>query len=208
MILIDMSGTIVDTDSIMPKVHQEVRFPLFRKAGFGGSCEQLMDVFREVNRELIQRVHFFEDYPKEVAKKLELKLPPGFAVEQSQAFRDFFVKEVRPVEGVREGLAELAKMDDLVLFTNSFDELVVPILERFELLNHFADLVCIGGTGLNKKHGHVFPELKARGAWAIVGDKPESDGLGEKHGIRFVDVRKGWPAVVKEIRALKRGGQV
>ena len=38
-----------------------------------------------------------------------------------------------------------------------------------------------------------------RGAWAIVGDSPKKDGVSEKFGIKFFDVRKGWDVVVKEL---------
>ena len=103
-------------------------------------------------------------------------------------------------------MKKLSRVDELVLFTNNVPTTIIPAIEKHGMLNYFSDFICLFGTGLHKSKGHVFPELKARGAWAIIGDSPRKDGVGETFGIKFFDVRKGWDSVVKEITAIKRAG--
>ena len=204
MILLDVNGTLMDFKSIKGKIFNEMTLPYFRKWGFKGTPGELKRVIAEVDEYLKYRIHTLKDYPREVAGRLDLEVSEDEIHQENSDFKQMMIEGVQLLPGTKEALKKLSALDSLAIFTNGWDQIVFPALKKFEILNYFSDVVCIGGTGLHKEGGHVFPELKRRGAWAMIGDKPEVDGLCEKSGIAFVDVRQGWSKTVEEIIDLKR----
>lgn len=203
MILIDFNGTISELDKTKRNFFDRT-LKYFKDWGFTGSSEDLKRTFKEVDAALKYVPHNLGDYPKEVAKKLGLEVTDDAINQQNQTFERLMVENASPLVGSLDAIKELSEVDELVIFTNEWESIVFPLMKKFKILNYFSDVVCIGGTGMNKDKGHFFPELKQRGAWAIIGDKAHKDGMGEKHGIKFIDVQKGWKAAVKEIINLKK----
>ena len=204
MILIDVNGTISDLSGAKRNIFDEVTLRHFREWGFTGTPEKLKKLFAEVDEDLKYRIHSLKDYPKEVAKRLKLKVSDEKIHQENSNFQNKMIETSVISQETAEALKKLSKEVELVIFTNGWDQIVFPLLEKFEVLNCFADVVCIGGTGMNKEKGHVFPDLKKRGAWAMIGDKAHKDGLSEKFGIKFIDIGHGWDAAIKEIINLKR----
>ncbi|MBR9681359.1 MAG: HAD family hydrolase [Candidatus Altiarchaeota archaeon] len=204
MILLDVNGTLIDLTAAKNAIFEEVTLRNFRKWGFKGSPEHLKKTFAEVDEDLKYKIHNLETYPREVAHRLKLKASDDELSQENSEFKKAIIKKAHLMQGVQEALKRLSKISDLVVFSNGWNELVFPLLEKFDILNYFSDVVCIGGTGMNKERGQAFPELRQRGAWAIIGDNSKVDGMGEKMGISFVDVGQGWEQVIKKISDLKR----
>ncbi len=204
MILVDFSGTLAKHREATKQLFEGVEMEFFRKHGFKGTEEELKQAMREANRRLRSREAKRGDLTLEVAKQLGLEIPEEEAIEKEKLFDEKYVEIIEPVEGALEGLRKLVKLSDLVILTNGTCRRVIPVIEKFGMEGFFKQIICLGGTGQNKNSEEIFRKMRRLGAWAIIGDNPAKDGLAERFGITFIDVRVGWPTVVNMVRSLDR----
>ena len=200
MILIDFSGTIVDFFTLAKRGFQEANIPWYRNKGYTDSIKKLKAAHEIVNKRLKKTKYEKSKFAIEVGKVIGLKFSKEDGIDEWKTFHKFCVHNAELLENVEKGLQELNKIDDLAIFTNGDSDFILPILEKFKLIKYFKQFICLGRSGKHKTKGDGFKELEKQGAWAIVGDTPNSDGKGEEFNIKFLDVKKGWPWVVIEAR--------
>jgi len=204
VILIDFSGTLAKHREAVKTLFEELDHPFFKERGFAGTEEELRGVFREVNKKIRMKENKQGDFTLEVAKALGLDVSEEDAVKKEREFDRRYVEIIEAVEGAVEGLRKLLKVDDLVLLTNGACRRVIPAVEKLGFEGFFKQIICLGGTGKTKSHGELFRKLRRMGAWVIIGDNPKKDGIAERYGITFIDVRVGWPTAVRLVKGLRK----
>ena len=202
MILVDFSGTIAKHRDVVGKIFEELDYPFFKERGFEGTEDELKGAFREASRSLRLKENRQGDFSTEVAKILGITVKREDAVRKGEMFDDMYVEHIQLVDGAADGIAELSKLDEVVILTNARCRRVIPAVEKFGIKDSVQQIICLGGTG-ESKGWEIFKKMKSMGAWVIVGDSPRKDGAAEDHGISFIDVRVGWGTTVNLVKGLE-----
>ncbi len=210
VIFVDFAGTIVKHSDVVRKALYEYNLPFWKSRGFGGTAEELYRVLVETDRFFIQnrlnkgRPILPGEYEEMVARKLGLSISHEEAVAREMGFNSFYARNVSLVDGAAEGLAALSRIAPLFVFSHADTLRIVVALQRFDLLKYFAGIVPLSELGLRKPTGAAFEFIvkKLGTGHIIVGDKEHSDGVGEKYGFKFIDVRVGWDRVVDSVRSI------
>ncbi len=134
---------------------------------------------------------------------LGLEIDWGIAALEETKFVKFVSSEAKLVEGAKEGLKELSMLAPLFTLSQSYTSTVLEVLHTKGLLKYFAGVVPMREMHL-RKNEEGYKELirKFGKGHIIIGDSERKEGLAEKFGWKFVDVKEGWENVLEKVRSL------